>query len=148
MKLHGNVPEEQVRTAVAEFEDIIYQRPPLRSSVKRRLRTRKIFYIDFLEMEKRNVLLKIGCEGGTYMRKLCHDIGEVLGCGAHMQELRRTRSGSFVENKNIVTLHEVAYLFNQWQEQKDIISRGRYGISLTDGQRALLLEIEVLLKEN
>jgi H/ACA ribonucleoprotein complex subunit 4 len=46
-------------------------------------------------------------------------MGEVLGCGAHMQELRRTRSGSFVENENIVTLHDVAYWFMEWQQQKD-----------------------------
>jgi H/ACA ribonucleoprotein complex subunit 4 len=101
-----------------EFEDIIYQRPPLRASVKRQLRTRRIYYLDFLEMDGRNVLFIVGCEGGTYIRKLCFDFGEALGCGAHMQELRRTRAGPFVEADS-VTLHEVAYSFIQWQEKKD-----------------------------
>jgi len=119
MKLHGEATEEQVKKVLKEFEDTIYQRPPLRASVKRRLRTRKIYYIDFLEMEGRNVLFKVGCEAGTYIRKLCFDIGEVLGCGAHMQELRRTRAGPFVENGDIVTLHEAAYWFMEWQQQKD-----------------------------
>ncbi|MEW6506063.1 MAG: RNA-guided pseudouridylation complex pseudouridine synthase subunit Cbf5, partial [Chloroflexota bacterium] len=93
MKLHGDVAEKRVKQVLAEFEDEIYQRPPLRASVKRQLRTRRIYYLDFFETEGRNVLFKVGCEGGTYIRKLCFDVGEVLGCGAHMQELRRTRAG-------------------------------------------------------
>ena len=117
MKLHGDVPEARVKEVLKEFEDTIYQRPPLRASVKRQLRTRKIYYIDFLEMEGRNVLFKVGCEGGTYIRKLCYDIGEVLGCGAHMQELRRTRAGPFIEEEGLVTLHDVAYWFMEWREK-------------------------------
>jgi H/ACA ribonucleoprotein complex subunit 4 len=119
MKLHGDASEESVKKVLAEFENTIYQRPPLRASVKRQLRTRKIYYIDFLEKDGRNVLFKVGCEGGTYIRKLCYDVGEVLGCGAHMQELRRTRAGPFVEDVEIVTLHDVAYWFMEWQQQKD-----------------------------
>jgi len=119
MRLHREAKEEQVKKVLKEFEDTIYQRPPVRASVKRRLRTRTIYHIDFLEMEGRNVLFKVGCEAGTYVRKLCFDIGEVMGCGAHMQELRRTRAGSLAENNDIVTLHDVAYWFMKWQEQKD-----------------------------
>jgi H/ACA ribonucleoprotein complex subunit 4 len=119
MKLHGEMPEERVKQVMKEFEDLIYQRPPLRASVKRQLRTRRIYYFDFLEMKRRNVLFRVGCEGGTYIRKLCYDVGEVMGCGAHMQELRRTRAGPFVE-ENSVTLHEVAYSFMQWEERKDV----------------------------
>jgi len=119
MKLHGDVSEGRVKEVLSEFEDVIYQRPPLRASVKRQLRTRHIYYIEFLEMVKRNVLFKVGCEGGTYIRMLCHHIGEVLGCGAHMQELRRTRAGPFVEGEGIVTLHDVAYWFMEWQKKKD-----------------------------
>jgi H/ACA ribonucleoprotein complex subunit 4 len=120
MKLHGNAQEEHVKRVLGEFEDEIYQRPPLRSSVKRQLRTRRIYYLDYLETNGRNVLFRVGCEGGTYIRKLCYDIGEVLGVGAHMQELRRTRAGPFTEDsKAFVTLHEVANWFAQWQETKD-----------------------------
>ncbi len=119
MKLHGDAPENRVKEVLREFEDTVYQRPPLRSSVKRQLRTRKIYYIDFLEMDGRNVLFKVGCEGGTYIRKLCHDVGEVLGCGAHMQELRRTRAGPFIEEEGLVTMHDVAYWTMQWKESGD-----------------------------
>lgn len=119
MKLHREAKKEHVKKVLSEFEDTIYQRPPLRASVKRRLRIRRIYYLDFLEMIERNVLFKVGCEGGTYIRKLCHDVGEVLGCGAHMQELRRTRAGPFTENGDMVTLHDVAYWFMEWQQKKD-----------------------------
>jgi H/ACA ribonucleoprotein complex subunit 4 len=119
MRLHFQVPENKVKKVLDDFQGPIYQRPPVRSSVKRRLRTRTIYYIDFLEMDERNVLFKVGCEAGTYIRKLCYDVGEVLGCGAHMQELRRTRVGPFVEDKSLVTLHDISYLFSQWQETKD-----------------------------
>ena len=118
MKLHGDAQEDRIKSVLREFEDVIYQRPPLRSSVKRQLRTRRIYYIDFVEMDGRNVLFKVGCEGGTYIRKLCFDVGEVLGCGAHMQELRRTRAGPLVE-AGCVTLHDVAYWFMEYQEKKD-----------------------------
>jgi H/ACA ribonucleoprotein complex subunit 4 len=120
MKLHGDAPENRVKAVLAEFEDLIYQRPPLRASVKRQLRTRRIYYIDYLETDGRNVLFKVGCEGGTYIRKLCYDVGEILGVGAHMQELRRTRAGPFIETSSTrATLHDVAYWFGEYEAQKD-----------------------------
>jgi H/ACA ribonucleoprotein complex subunit 4 len=118
MKLHGDVGIEQIKNVLAEFENTIYQRPPLRASVKRQVRTRRIYYLNFLEKEGRNILFRVGCEGGTYIRKLCFDIGEVIGCGAHMQELRRTRAGPFVEADSVI-LHDAAYWFLMWQEKKD-----------------------------
>jgi len=119
MRLHSQVSEDQIKAILGEFHGTIYQRPPVRSSVKRRLRTRKIYYLDLLEMDGRNVLFKVGCEAGTYIRKLCYDLGEALGCGAHMQELRRTRVGPFVEDEGLVTLHDVSYMFARWQETSD-----------------------------
>ncbi len=118
MKLHGDVAETRLRKVLGEFEDEIYQRPPLRASVKRQLRTRRIYFLNLLEVDARNALFRVGCEGGTYIRKLCHDIGEVLGCGAHMQELRRTRAGPFAESDSVV-LHDAAYLFMRWEETGD-----------------------------
>ena len=119
MRLHTEVPEKRIKDVLNEFQGAIYQRPPVRASVKRRLRTRKIYYLDFLEMDERNVLFKVGCEAGTYIRKLCHDIGEALGFGAHMRELRRTRVGPFTEDRGLVTLHDISYLYSQWQETED-----------------------------
>ena len=119
MKLHSQVSEDRVKEILDEFQGPLYQRPPVRSSVKRKLRTRTIYYNDFCEMYGKNVLFKVGCEAGTYIRKLCYDIGEALGCGAHMQELRRTRVGPFIEDESLVTLHDITYLYSQWQETKD-----------------------------
>jgi H/ACA ribonucleoprotein complex subunit 4 len=119
MRLHSQVSENQIKAVLEEFQETIYQRPPIRASVKRRLRTRKIYYLNLLETDGRNVLFKVGCEAGTYIRKLCYDLGEALGCGAHMQELRRTRVGPFTEDEGLVTLHDVAYMFAQWQETND-----------------------------
>jgi H/ACA ribonucleoprotein complex subunit 4 len=119
MRLHSQVSEDRIKAVLGEFHGTIYQRPPVRASVKRRLRTRKIYYLDLLEADGRSVLFKVGCEAGTYVRKLCYDLGEALGCGAHMQELRRTRVGPFVEDEGLVTLHDVSYMFAQWQETSD-----------------------------
>ena len=119
MRLHSDVPEDRVKEVLAEFQGKIYQRPPARASVKRRVRVRKVYYIDVLEVDGRDVLFRIGCQAGTYIRKICHDVGEVLGCGAHMQELRRTRSGPFTEDENSVTLHDIVYLHSKWQETGD-----------------------------
>jgi len=120
MRLHSDVPEDHLKEVLMEFEGKIYQRPPARASVKRRVRVRRVYYIDLLEIEGRDVLLRIGCQAGTYVRKICHDIGEVLGCGAHMQELRRTRSGPFTEDEKSVTLHDIVYLYGRWQETGDL----------------------------
>lgn len=99
MKLHGNVPEERVKEVLKEFEDTIYQRPPLRASVKRRLRTRKIYYNEFLEMDGRNVLFKIGCEGGTYIRKLCvSGDTELALCNGGIQKIRELDCQTGVSN--------------------------------------------------
>jgi H/ACA ribonucleoprotein complex subunit 4 len=118
MRLHKEVQENKVRGVLDEFQGRIYQRPPLRSSVKRRLRTRTIYYLDFVEMVEKNVLFKVGCEGGTYIRKLCFDVGEVIGCGAHMLELRRTRAGAFTEDE-LVTLYDVLYYADKSRETGD-----------------------------
>jgi len=117
MRLHGDVSSEELNKVIKEFIGPIYQRPPLRSAVKRALRIRRIYDIEILERSGRDVLLKVWCEAGTYMRKLCHDIGEVLGIGAHMQELRRIRSGVLSENNCTATLHDVIDAYHIWKEK-------------------------------
>ena len=118
-RLHSKVPEKRIKAILEEFTGTIYQRPPLRASVKRRLRKRRIYNLKLLEIRDRDVLFEVACEAGTYIRKLSHDIGEALGCGAHMRELRRTRSGPFTEDESLVTLHDVAYLYAEWKETED-----------------------------
>ena len=112
MKLHGNVSDRKLEEILTYFRGNILQRPPLRSAVKRQLRIKSIYSIKLIERSENFILFSVDCEAGTYIRKLCHDIGLVLGTGAHMERLRRIRVGPFTE-KNIVTLHELkdAYEF-------------------------------------
>ncbi|OYT34136.1 RNA-guided pseudouridylation complex pseudouridine synthase subunit Cbf5 [Archaeoglobales archaeon ex4484_92] len=118
MRLHGNVRLEDLERTMKKFVGKIYQRPPLKSAVKKKLRIREIYNIEILEVDGRDVLFKVSTESGTYIRKLCRDIGEILGVGAHMQELRRTRTGKFSENM-CYTLQDLldAYIF--WKEDGD-----------------------------
>ena len=106
MRLHADVPKEQVEKVVKGFTGRIYQRPPRRSAVKRSLRIRVIYRIDILDMQERLVLLRVRCEAGTYIRSICTHIGNVLGCGAQMVELRRTMSGGFTLDQSY-TLQEI-----------------------------------------
>jgi H/ACA ribonucleoprotein complex subunit 4 len=107
MRTHKKEKEKRVRETLKLLQGKIYQRPPLRASVKRRLRTRIIYDVDFIEGDGKNWLFKVSCQSGTYIRKFCHDVGEIIGTGAHMQELRRTRSGPFTEDQAI-TLYDLA----------------------------------------
>lgn len=118
MRLHGDVSVDMIESCFKLFQGEIYQKPPVRSSVKRRLRTRRIYYLDLLEVDGRDVLFRVGCEAGTYIRKLCYDIGEVLGCGAHMKELRRTRVSTFTED-DCVRIDDVFDAYRSWKECGD-----------------------------
>jgi tRNA pseudouridine55 synthase len=118
LHLHKMVPEGALLDVSKEFTGVLYQRPPLKSAVKRQIRKREVYYINVLERESNDVLLKIGCEAGTYIRKLCHDIGEALGVGAHMQELRRTKVGPFDESM-LTTLHDLTDSYHFWIEDND-----------------------------
>lgn len=118
MHLHDDIPERKIRKACKEFTGPIYQTPPIISAVKRQLRIRNIYYLDVLEIEGRDVLMRVGCEAGTYLRKLCHDIGLVLGCGGHMKQLRRTGTGPFRED-TLVSLYDLKDACVFWQEDGD-----------------------------
>lgn len=63
--------------------------------VERQPRLIKIKEIEFITMSGKDVRFRVTCSKGTYIRTLCHDIGEKLGSGAHMKQLRRTRSGNY-----------------------------------------------------
>ncbi|UCE14962.1 MAG: RNA-guided pseudouridylation complex pseudouridine synthase subunit Cbf5 [Candidatus Heimdallarchaeota archaeon] len=114
MKSHSPVSHEKILEVLNNFQGKIYQTPPVRSSIKRRLRVRKIYSIELQEHDNSQLsLLRVSCEAGTYIRKLSHDIGLLLGTGAHMQELRRTRTGPFSEDSCITLqdLHDAWYYY-------------------------------------
>jgi len=106
LELHG-APPADLPDVLAAFEGEIYQKPPRKSAVSRRLRTRRIHTLDHLETRDRQVLLRIECASGTYVRKLCHDLGLALGTGAHMGDLRRSATDPF-DDRDLTTLHDLA----------------------------------------
>ncbi len=113
--LHGDVDENELREALDKFTGPIFQRPPVKSAVKRTLRVRRVYELELLESEGRFHLLRTRVESGTYIRKLFFDIGEYLGVGASMRELRRTRSGIFNERES-VTLQDLYEAYVRWKE--------------------------------
>lgn len=71
MHIHKKVTEEEIRKAVESFVGEIDQLPPIKSAVKRQWRKRNIYYINIIETDGQDVLFRVGCEAGTYIRKLC-----------------------------------------------------------------------------
>jgi H/ACA ribonucleoprotein complex subunit 4 len=106
-RLHGDPAAGRVEAALAEFTGRIYQRPPKKSAVARNLRIRMVHEIELLDADGRLLMMRVRCDAGTYIRSLCHHLGLALGTGAHMVELRRTRSGQFDESQSC-TLQDLA----------------------------------------
>jgi H/ACA ribonucleoprotein complex subunit 4 len=115
IRLHDVLENEKKLSQTLEtLTGALFQRPPLISAVKRQLRIRTIHDIKLLEFdnEKQLGVFHVSCEAGTYIRTLCVHAGLLLGVGAHMQELRRVRSGAISESDNMVTMHDI--LDAQW----------------------------------
>lgn len=119
MHLHKEVKEDRLKEGFEKFTGKIRQMPPIKSAVKRQWRFRNVYYTEILEINEKDVLFKIGCEAGTYIRKFIHDLGQYLGTGAHMAELRRTKAGCFTEEKNLVTLQDVSDALHYYHEEKN-----------------------------
>jgi H/ACA ribonucleoprotein complex subunit 4 len=117
-KFHGDVDVERLRAVLQELQGAIYQKPPLRSAVKRQLRTRHVYSLELLEVDGRYAVIKMHVEAGTYARKIIHDIGEILGVGANMRELRRVAASCFAEDET-VTLQDVADACYVWRKYGD-----------------------------
>jgi tRNA pseudouridine55 synthase len=120
---------DDIENVFAKFRGDIQQVPPMVSAVKhqgtplyklaRKGKTverepRLVHIYDFrpLKLDLPRVAFRVTCTKGTYVRTLCHDIGEALGCGAHLSDLRRTRSGDF-DAKDAHKLDELLKLTRQ-----------------------------------
>ena len=132
MQLHQDVEERRIRSMTARFVGEIYQTPPVRAAVKREQRTRHVYELQPLEVDGRNVLFRVRCESGTYIRTLCADIGDALGVGANMVDLRRTRTATFPEAQ-AHPLNDFRDAIVAWKEAGD-----------ADPLRALLRPVEAL----
>jgi len=118
MHLHNSLTNKELKSVFKKMTGKIKQLPPIKSAIKRQWRYRKVYYIDILEVEDQDVLFRIGCEAGTYIRKYIHDFGQISGAGAHMQQLVRTKAGPFNDSE-WVTLQELSDAFFYYKEQNN-----------------------------
>ena len=112
------VDEAGLREVLARFTGVQQQLPPMYSAVKiggkklyelaragkeieRKPREITVYSLDLLEFSKDTARLRIHCSKGTYVRTLCHDIGQALGCGGCMYSLRRTMAAGFTLEESV-----------------------------------------------
>lgn len=115
MRLHKEVSDEVLSDEIKKFLGKINQMPPVKSRVKRQLREREIVYFKILERDGKDILFETEVQAGTYIRKLCDDMGKNIG-GAHMLELRRTKAAIFDESK-IYSLYQFDEAVKEWKEK-------------------------------
>ncbi len=113
----------QIEEAFAKFDGDFYQTPPMVSAIKkdgvalyklarqgkvveREPRFVHVFAHEILAIRPAEIDFRVVCTKGFYVRTYAHDIGEKLGCGAHLKSLRRTRSGRF-DLQRAVTVHAI-----------------------------------------
>jgi H/ACA ribonucleoprotein complex subunit 4 len=99
--LHGKVPVRELDRVLAEFVGPVYQTPPVRSAVRRERRVRTIHRLTRIESDGERFVLDVVADSGTYVRTLAVDVGEALGVGAHLEELRRVGTGPFTETRSV-----------------------------------------------
>jgi H/ACA ribonucleoprotein complex subunit 4 len=117
MHLHKEVSDDQLNKTIKDFIGKIKQLPPVRSAVARKERIRNIYSFEIIERNDKDVLFRVKCESGTYIRKLVDDIGKKIG-GAHMAELRRTKVGTFSEEQ-AVHIQDLVDSYEAWKQSGD-----------------------------
>ena len=118
MRMHGLADRKALDAVFKEFTTALYQTPPVRSAVKRERRIRTVHEMEIIEIKGLNVLFRAVCESGTYIRTLCVDMGDALSVGAHMQELRRSRTATFDESQ-LVKMQDLKDAFVAYEEDGD-----------------------------
>lgn len=110
----------KVMQALEYMQGALFQRPPVIAAVKRQLRIRTVYKNTLVHYDEEKMLATFtcSCEAGTYIRTLCVHLGLVLGVGAHMQELRRIRSGVLGE-ESCVTMHDLLDAQHVYDTQRD-----------------------------
>ena len=123
LQTHKEQKIEELQKLIDDnFVGKIKQTPPHRSAVKQEERERTVYSWKLLETseDSRGFLFECKVEGGTYIRKLCSDLGEMIG-GAHMGELRRTEAGIFGED-SLVSLFDFKSAVDKYKngDEKDL----------------------------
>jgi tRNA pseudouridine55 synthase len=155
------VTHHQVRSAFEAFSGIKEQVPPAFSALKHQgvplyklarrgtfiqkpSRRISIYGLVVRDMDLPYVRFEVWCSAGTYIRTLCADIGDVLGCGAHLVQLRRTENGAFTV-REAISLNAMKALSAEGKAPECIIPMGQAlrGIPEVRAQRALVEKIRL-----
>ncbi len=118
MKLSKELPQKDIDEVFDNFRGEIYQTPPLASAVAKKLRTRRVYQLDVLEVDGKRVLFRAEVSAGTYIRNLVFDFGEIAGVESEMTELRRTLSAGLPESE-ACTLQDVSDAYWLYKERGD-----------------------------
>lgn len=136
--LEVKASHDEIERAVKSFEGSYSQLPPMYSAIKkdgkklyelarrgieveRSPRDVNIHFINILNISESRVVFDVGCSKGTYIRTLCSDIGDRLGCGGHMAFLVRTKAGNF-DIENALTLEEIKEMSQEGTLEKKLTS--------------------------
>ena len=138
-EVKSNVSKEEFEDSIKDFIGDVYQIPPMYSAIKkngkklyelaregneveREKRKIKIYNIDLLDYnrEKQMATIKVLCSKGTYIRTLCEDIGNKLGCGGVMTQLRRTRTDGF-SLKESITVQDLEKICNEGNIEEKLL---------------------------
>lgn len=169
--------ESVVKEAILSFVGEYAQIPPMYSALKvngkklyelaregktveRKARNVQIYSIEILEMDLPRVRMSVHCSKGTYIRTLCHDIGQKLGCGGCMEKLLRTKAGIF-ELADTLKLAEINALAQEGLVEEKIISvdelfedhskvwtKQEYDVVVHNGNRVKMKMFQEKLPEN
>ena len=118
LKLSKNPGRKELDKVFAKFVGPIYQIPPFQAAVKRELRIRRIYDLEILEHSSKSVLFRVECEGGTYIRNLCDDIGSISDMKGEMEQLIRTKSGPFnlEDSFSLIEAHDT---YQDWKSSSN-----------------------------
>jgi tRNA pseudouridine55 synthase len=129
-----DVPLKDVEKALATFRGIIVQIPPIFSAIKYKgkhyyqlarsgvavnpePRSVRIINLRLIEYNSPSILIELECSKGTYVRSLAFDLGQILGCGAYIKNLTRTKCGVFkIENSYTMSEVEDAFKNEVWEK--------------------------------
>jgi len=122
---HKKIEKKDFQKVLEKFIGKIVQLPPVKSAVKREEREREIYDLKILDYDEKQRWVKLltAVERGTYIRKLAHDMGEKIGIGIHMGDLRRIKVGVFDENDRYIKSDELAEKFQKFQKTKCFLKK-------------------------
>jgi H/ACA ribonucleoprotein complex subunit 4 len=135
MKLHKQITQKQLEDEMKKFIGKINQLPPRKSRVKRQVRQREVMKFKLLGFNEKTMEADFVAEveAGTYIRKLCSDLGESLGIGTQMTELRRTKAGLFSDkDAEFATIETLNNAIDEYKNGKP------------DSLRKLLIPAEII----